>query len=144
MMTLKMLLLTLHLLRLKKKASGKSRWQAAQSAKMMGKLSAEWKDLSVFTQAKVNWKDVMQRFLVKQRTDQRTWADKQKVLVTVCLPSVSGEALGELYAIDTSGSIGQKELTQFASEIVKVHQDLSPIRYTLSTLLFSSVSLRLL
>ena len=43
------------------------------------------------------------------------------------LPSVSGEALGELcFAIDTSGSIGEDELNQFASEIIKVYQDLSP------------------
>ena len=43
------------------------------------------------------------------------------------LPSISGEALGEIvFSIDCSGSIGEEELTQFASEIIKVFQDLSP------------------
>ena len=117
----------------KKKAEWKVKVaQAAQSAKMMGKLSAGVERfVGDLLKPRVNWKDVMQRFLVKQRTDQRTWARPNRRFLSqgMYLPSVSGEALGELcFAIDTSGSIGQKELTQFASEIVKVHQDLSPTK----------------
>jgi predicted metal-dependent peptidase len=106
--------------------------QAAQSAKMMGKLSAGLERfVGDLMKPRVNWKDVMQRFLVKQRTDARTWARPNRRFLSqgMYLPSVSGEALGELcFAIDTSGSIGEEELTQFASEITKVYQDLSPTK----------------
>jgi predicted metal-dependent peptidase len=37
------------------------------------------------------------------------------------LPSVENETIGEVVvAIDTSGSIGTKELTEFATELVSV------------------------
>ena len=96
----------------------------------MGKLSAGLERfVGELMKPRVNWKDVMQRFLVKQRTDTRTWARPNRRFLSqgMYLPSVSGEALGELcFAIDTSGSIGEDELNQFASEIIKVYQDLSP------------------
>ena len=106
--------------------------QATQTAKMMGKLSAGLERfVGDLLKPRVNWVDVMQRFLVKQRTDTRTWARPNRRFLSqgMYLPSVSGEALGEIvFAIDTSGSIGEKELTQFASEIVKVYQDLAPTK----------------
>ena len=106
--------------------------QATQTAKMMGKLSAGLERfVGDLLKPRVNWVDVMQRFLTKQRTDTRTWARPNRRFLSqgMYLPSVSGEALGEIvFAIDTSGSIGEKELTQFASEIVKVYQDLAPTK----------------
>ena len=106
--------------------------QATQVAKMMGKLSAGVERfVGDLLKPRVNWTDVMQRFLVKQRTDTRTWARPNRRFLSqgMYLPSISGEALGEIvFAIDTSGSIGNEELTQFASEIVKVYQDLTPTK----------------
>ena len=106
--------------------------QATQTAKMMGKLSAGLERfVGKLLKPRVNWVDVMQRFLTKQRTDTRTWARPNRRFLSqgMYLPSVSGETLGEVvFAIDTSGSIGEEELTQFASEIVKVHQDLAPTK----------------
>ena len=45
------------------------------------------------------------------------------------LPSVSGESLGEIaFAVDCSGSIGEDEINQFASEITTVWQDQRPTK----------------
>lgn len=106
--------------------------QAAQAAKMMGKLSAGLARLvDQILQPKVDWREVMQRFLVKARTDQRTFARFNRRFISqgMYLPSVSGEAMGEVcFAVDCSGSIDDRVLAQFAAEITKVKDDLMPTR----------------
>ena len=106
--------------------------QAAQAAKMMGKMSANMQRLvDEVLQPKVDWRDVMQKFLVKARTDQRSFArfNRRFIAQGLYLPSVSGEAMGEvLFAVDCSGSIDQHTINQFAAEITKVKEDLMPER----------------
>ena len=88
--------------------------QAAQSAKMMGKMSAGLERLvDEILKPKVDWRDVLQRFVVKCRSDQRSWARPNRRFLSqgLYLPSVSGESLGEIaFAVDCSGSIGQDEI----------------------------------
>ena len=104
--------------------------QAAQAAKMMGKMSAGLERLvDSILQPKVHWADVLQRFVVKQRTDERSFSRPNRRFIQqgVYLPSVTGEALGELvFAVDCSGSIGQDEINQYAAEVTKVQQDHHP------------------
>jgi len=106
--------------------------QAAQSAKMMGKMSAGLERLvDEILKPKVDWRDVLQRFVVKCRSDQRSWARPNRRFLSqgLYLPSVSGESLGEIaFAVDCSGSIGQDEINQFASEITTVWQDQRPTK----------------
>lgn len=106
--------------------------QAAQSAKMMGKMSAGLERLvNEILQPKVDWRDVLQRFVVKCRSDQRSWARPNRRFLSqgLYLPSVSGESLGEIaFAVDCSGSIGQDEINQFSSEITTVWQDQRPTK----------------
>jgi predicted metal-dependent peptidase len=106
--------------------------QAAQSAKMMGKMSAGLERLvDEILKPKVDWRDVLQRFVVKCRSDQRSWARPNRRFLSqgLYLPSVSGESLGEIaFAVDCSGSIGQDEINQFASEITTVWQDQKPTK----------------
>ena len=106
--------------------------QAAQSAKMMGKMSAGLERLvNEILQPKVDWRDILQRFVVKCRSDQRSWARPNRRFLSqgLYLPSVSGESLGEIaFAVDCSGSIGQDEINQFASEITTVWQDQRPTK----------------
>ena len=105
--------------------------QAAQAAKMMGKLSANMQRLvSEVLQPKVDWRDVLQRFAQKARTDQRTYARPNRIFAAqgLYLPSVTGERMGELlFAVDCSGSIDQHTLNQFAAEIRKVKDDCLPV-----------------
>ena len=106
--------------------------QAAQAAKMMGKLSAGMKRfVDEVLQPKVDWRDVMQRFLVKCKDDTRTFArfNRRFLPQGLYLPTMTGEALGEVcFAVDCSGSISQRVINQFAAEITKVKDDLFPTR----------------
>ena len=104
--------------------------QAGQAAKMMGKLSAGMERLvNEVLNPKVDWREVLQRFVTKCKDDTRTWARPNRRLIPqgIYAPSVTGEAIGELVvAIDCSGSIGVEELNQFASEVVTIHEDHRP------------------
>lgn len=106
--------------------------QAAQAAKMMGKMSANLQRLvDEVLNPKVDWREVLQRFILKQRTDQRTYARPNRRFITqgIYSPSVSGEVMGELlFAIDCSGSIDANTVNQFAAEITCVKDDCNPTR----------------
>lgn len=106
--------------------------QAAQAAKMMGKMSAGLERIvgDILT-PKVDWRDVLQRFVVKARTDERSFARPNRRFIQqgMYLPSITGEVLGEIaFAVDCSGSIGQEEINQFASEIITVWEDQRPLK----------------
>jgi predicted metal-dependent peptidase len=106
--------------------------QAAQAAKMMGKMSAGLARLvDQVLRPKVDWREVMQHFMVKARTDQRSFARFNRRFISqgMYLPSVSGEVMGEVcFAVDCSGSVDDLILAQFAAEIAKVKDDLMPTR----------------
>jgi predicted metal-dependent peptidase len=106
--------------------------QAAQAAKMMGKLSGGMQRLvDEALTPKVDWRDVLQRFLVKCRNDSRSFSrfNRRFIAQGMYLPTVSGEAMGEVcFAVDCSGSIDQHTVNQFAAEINKVKEDLMPAR----------------
>ena len=108
--------------------------QAAQAAKMMGKLSAGMERLvDEVLNPKVDWRDVLQRFVEKCKTDWRTYARPNRRFIQQghYFPSRDGEAMGELVvAVDCSGSIGQEELNQFAAELTTIHQDQKPVKIT--------------
>lgn len=104
--------------------------QAAQAAKMCGKLSAGIERLVAdVLQPKVDWKDVLRRFIsVRAKVDVSFARPKRRFAAEdLYLPSKGGESLGELLiAVDCSGSIGERELAEFAAEITAIHQDLRP------------------
>lgn len=104
--------------------------QAAQAAKMMGKLSANVARLVDDTlQSKVDWRDVLRNFIVRSKNESRTWARPNRRFITqgLYLPSVDGEATGELViAIDCSGSVGDDDLNRFAAECKAIKTDLNP------------------
>lgn len=105
--------------------------QAAQAAKMMGQLSANMARLveDVLT-PKVDWRDVLRRFLSKARTDDRSFARFNRRFISqgMYLPSVSGETMGEIvFAVDCSGSIDQDTINQFAAEIRASKEECNPL-----------------
>jgi predicted metal-dependent peptidase len=104
--------------------------QAAQAAKMMGNLSGNMQRLvDEVLRPKVDWADVLRRFMQRAKTTTRSWARPNRRFLAqgLYLPSVSGEALGEIVvAVDCSGSISQKVLAAFAAEIQAIHGDTSP------------------
>ena len=108
--------------------------QAAQAAKMMGKLSAGMARLvDEVLNPKVDWREVLQQFVEKCKDDSRTWARPNRRFVQqgLYLPSRDGEAMGELVvAVDCSGSVGVDELNQFAAEVKTIHEDQKPSKIT--------------
>jgi len=106
--------------------------QAAQAAKMMGKMSAGLERLvGEILKPKVDWRDVLRKFLEKCKSDQRTWSkfNRRFLAQGIYLPSVSGESLGEIaFAVDCSGSITQDVIDQFAAEIRSAKEDGNPTK----------------
>jgi predicted metal-dependent peptidase len=104
--------------------------QAAQAAKMSGKLSANMARLvGEILEPRVDWRDVLRNFLTKCRHDTRSFSRLNRRFLPqgLYLPSVSGEVMGEiLIAVDCSGSIGERELNEFAAEIRAIKDDLMP------------------
>lgn len=106
--------------------------QAAQAAKMMGKLSAGMQRfVDAALKPKVDWRDVLRRFVASKVKQDATFARPKRRFFAddVYLPSLTGEMLGELViAIDCSGSIGDKELAEFAAEVRGIFEDCVPSR----------------
>jgi len=104
--------------------------QAAQAAKMVGKLSANMKRLvDEILRPKVNWREVLQQFLTRCKNEERSFArfNRRFLPQGLYLPSITGEAMGEIvFAIDCSGSIDKNTLNQFVAEIKRVKEDLMP------------------
>lgn len=106
--------------------------QAAQAAKMMGKMSAGLARLvDEVLNPKVDWRDVLRRFVVKARTDSRTYAraNRRFASMGLYLPTISGTSMGELmFWVDCSGSITREVVNQFAAEVRCVKEDLCPTK----------------
>lgn len=104
--------------------------QAAQAAKMMGKMSENMQRVvDDVLQPKVDWRDVLQRFMVRAKTDTRSFARPNRRFISqdLYMPNVSGETLGDIaVAIDCSGSVSPDELNQFASELRVIQEDHKP------------------
>jgi predicted metal-dependent peptidase len=80
---------------------------------------------------KVNWREALREFVsnATKGVEEMTWAkmNKRYLVNDMYLPSMYSETVGELIiAIDTSGSIGGVELTEFASEVSGVCNTVEP------------------
>ena len=82
-------------------------------------------------QPEVNWREVLREFITEtcRGNDDSTWRQpsRRHLAMGVLRPSGITERVGELViAIDTSGSIGQQELTKCLSEIKGVCDTVKP------------------
>jgi len=80
---------------------------------------------------KVDWRAALREFVTAscRGKDEYTWRKFNRRLVAndMYLPTVEDETIGEVVvAIDTSGSIGQKQLNEFATELVSICETVSP------------------
>lgn len=71
---------------------------------------------------KVNWKTILRKYITSEIVSDYTWArpSKRSIALGEYLPRSLKENVEIAVAVDTSGSIGQEELTQFVSEIVHI------------------------
>jgi predicted metal-dependent peptidase len=101
---------------------------AIHAGKLKGELSRE---ISSMLEPKVNWREVLRDFVnsVCANKDNSTWRrpNRRWVDQDVYMPSMIGESMGRMVvAIDTSGSIGSDELSQFLGEVMSIARDLQP------------------
>ena len=80
---------------------------------------------------KVNWREQLREFVnaTCKNKDRTSWKRPHKRFLgqDIYMPSMIGEAIGQVViGIDTSGSIGDKELNEFLTEVVAICDDVSP------------------
>lgn len=98
---------------------------AAQAAQQAGKLPAGIsRFISELVAAKVNWREVLSRFITEKLTSDYSWMKPNRRYSRVILPSLEAQDnIGSIALIvDTSGSIDNKILSDFASEIDVIKQ----------------------
>jgi len=79
----------------------------------------------------VDWRKELAEFVsaYTKGRDEYTWRKFNRRLVAndIFMPTVENETVGEIVvAIDTSGSIGQAQINEFASELVSICEAVSP------------------
>ena len=80
---------------------------------------------------KIDWREQLREFVqsVCKQKDKSSWRRPSKRFIgqDIYMPSLIGEAVGRLVvAIDTSGSIGKDELTEFLTEVKAICDEVSP------------------
>ena len=87
--------------------------------------------ISDLLEPKVDWRDALRDFVASaiKGKDEFTWRklNKRHMANDIYLPSMENETIGEVVvAIDTSGSIGSAQITEFATELVSICDLCSP------------------
>lgn len=109
---------------------------AANAAKAMGKLPEQLERfVDKLLNPKVPWQEKLRHHVTRCASrDSTTWAKPNKrrlINQGVVMPSFTGFCAGHIVvAVDTSGSISEKELTAFMSELQMILDTSKPIRCT--------------
>lgn len=82
---------------------------------------------------KLPWETLLMDFLTERRKIDYSWVKpNRKYMPDQILPTALSEGMGHLaVAIDTSGSVSTKHLTEMLSEITHIHETLQPSRLTI-------------
>ena len=106
-----------------------------QGAMVAGKIGdgSERDRFGELLEPQINWREVLREFIQNtcSGSDYSTWSRPNRRYVSsgYYMPRGVNDQIGELVvAIDTSGSIGQRELTLFMSEIHQICTTLTPER----------------
>jgi predicted metal-dependent peptidase len=93
---------------------------------LAGRMGAKLpRSITDLLEPKVDWREVLREFISSsvRGKDEFSWRrmNRRQLANDIYMPSVENETIGEVVvAIDTSGSIGSKELTEFASELASI------------------------
>jgi predicted metal-dependent peptidase len=115
-----------------KEAQWKNRMaQAAQSARMQGHLPGCVERLvGEILAPKLPWKQLLRQFLTEKIKGDYDWMkpDRRFMPMDLYIPDFGDEeTAGEfVLVVDTSGSIGDAEINEFAAEINSIHRDVRP------------------
>lgn len=104
--------------------------QAANAAKMMGKLPAHIERLVTdIKESKMPWKHILARFFRSTSKSDSSWMrpNRRMLANNIYLPGLYSESLGEIVVgVDTSGSVGIAELEEFFSCINGILKQTKP------------------
>lgn len=105
---------------------------AANKAKEFGKLPGSLERfVEQFVKPKANWRDLLRNFITEITKNDYAWSRPNRRFLAqgIYLPGLFSESMGEIaVAIDTSGSIDQKTLNKFGSEISAIVDSVRPNR----------------
>jgi len=93
---------------------------------LAGRMGAKLpKTITDLLEPKIDWRDALREFVTSsiKGKDEFTWRkmNKRQMANDIYLPSMENDTIGEVVvAIDTSGSIGSAEITEFATELVSI------------------------
>lgn len=109
--------------------------EAAMAARMMGKLPQSLdRFIDDFLGSKLPWQEILARFVHTVTKNDFNWARPNRPLLAnyrLYMPSLHSETCGSIaLAIDTSGSIGQKELAEFGAELNGILDQVRPEKVT--------------
>jgi len=104
--------------------------QALRSAKAWGHEPAGIeRPLSESCQSQQDWRAILRDFVAATTPIDYRWTppNRRYIASGLYLPSVERQGVGEIViAVDTSGSIGKRELEQFAGEISAISEEAQP------------------
>ena len=99
------------------------RWQArmaaaAQQARRAGRLSVAWLRLiDGLIQPQLPWRSLLARYLMRVARDDYSFQRPARREGAALLPRLASAGVDLYIVLDTSGSIGNEELAQFATEV---------------------------
>jgi predicted metal-dependent peptidase len=104
--------------------------QAANVARMAGKLAGSLERLvGEILDPSVPWTDILRDYMTRITKDDEVWSRRNRRFQDVYLPARHSEKMGPIVLIgDTSGSIGNDELTKYTGEAVMIAEDVRPER----------------
>lgn len=105
-------------------------FQAVQAAKAQGKLPAGLERLvNEMRKPRIDWRAALRRFVQQCARNDYSWAQPNRRYVAsgLYLPTLRSERMPPLViAVDTSVSIGQQEMDDFAAEASAIMEECSP------------------
>ena len=84
---------------------------------------------------KINWRSILKNYIVSQIPADSTYSrpGRKSTAVGCYLPSIKREGLSVVIIIDTSGSISNKDLKDFLSEIIGISKSFNNVNMRLIT-----------
>lgn len=103
-----------------------------QGAMLAGKFGVKVpRTISEIMQPKVDWREALREFVTSaaRGREDYTWRrmNVRRMVDDIYMPSIQSETIGEIVvAIDTSGSIGQQQIAEFAAELASICELTTP------------------